>query len=72
MRFGFITEGDTTPGTTHYTRYHELVEQVVLAEKVGFDVFGASEQHLAIGGASTSAPRDPQCLHGGVHLQDPF
>lgn len=56
MRFGFITEGDTTPGTTHYTRYHELVEQVVLAEKVGFDVFGASEQHLAIGGASTSAP----------------
>ena len=56
MRFGFLTEGDTKPGTTHYTRYHELVEQVLVAEKVGFDVFGASEQHLAIGGASTSAP----------------
>jgi len=56
MKFGFITEGDTKPGTTHYTRYHELVEQVMLAEKVGFDTFGASEQHLAIGGASTSAP----------------
>lgn len=56
MRFGFLTEGDTRPGITHYTRYHELVEQVQLAEKVGFDVFGASEQHLAIGGATTSAP----------------
>ena len=56
MRFGFLTEGDTKPGTTHYTRYHELVEQVLLAEKVGFDTFGASEQHLAIGGATTSAP----------------
>ncbi|MCE2525425.1 MAG: LLM class flavin-dependent oxidoreductase [Acidimicrobiia bacterium] len=56
MRFGFLTEGDTKPGMTHYTRYHELVEQVLLAEKVGFDTFGASEQHLAIGGATTSAP----------------
>lgn len=56
MRFGFLTEGDTEPGTTHEVRYHELVEQVLLAEKVGFDLFGASEQHLAIGGASTSAP----------------
>ena len=56
MRFGFLTEGDTRPGATHYHRYHELVEQVLVAEKVGFDLFGASEQHLAIGGASTSAP----------------
>jgi alkanesulfonate monooxygenase SsuD/methylene tetrahydromethanopterin reductase-like flavin-dependent oxidoreductase (luciferase family) len=56
MRFGFITEGDTPPGSTHYHRYHELVEEVLLAEKVGFDLFGSSEQHLAIGGATTSAP----------------
>jgi alkanesulfonate monooxygenase SsuD/methylene tetrahydromethanopterin reductase-like flavin-dependent oxidoreductase (luciferase family) len=56
MRFGFLTEGDTPAGTTHYTRYHELVEQVLVAERVGFDLFGASEQHLAIGGASTSSP----------------
>jgi alkanesulfonate monooxygenase SsuD/methylene tetrahydromethanopterin reductase-like flavin-dependent oxidoreductase (luciferase family) len=56
MRFGFITEGDTPPGATHYHRYHELVDEVLLAEKVGFDMFGSSEQHLAIGGATTSAP----------------
>jgi alkanesulfonate monooxygenase SsuD/methylene tetrahydromethanopterin reductase-like flavin-dependent oxidoreductase (luciferase family) len=63
MKFGFITEGDTKSGTTHYTRYHELVEQVQVAEKMGFDMFGASEQHLAIGGASTSAP---EILYGYI------
>lgn len=56
MRFGFLTEGDTPRGTTHFHRYHELVEQVQVAERVGFDLFGASEQHFAIGGASTSSP----------------
>ncbi|HWM11102.1 MAG TPA: LLM class flavin-dependent oxidoreductase [Solirubrobacteraceae bacterium] len=56
MRFGFLTEGDTHPGTTHYHRYFEVVEEVLLAEKVGFDLFGSSEQHFAIGGATISAP----------------
>jgi alkanesulfonate monooxygenase SsuD/methylene tetrahydromethanopterin reductase-like flavin-dependent oxidoreductase (luciferase family) len=56
MRFGFITEGETRPGATHYHRYHELVEQVLLAEKVGFDLFGSSEQHFALGGATVSCP----------------
>ena len=57
MKFGFITEGDTPAGTTHYTRYHELIDQVLMAEKSGWDLFGASEQHLAIGGATTSRRR---------------
>jgi alkanesulfonate monooxygenase SsuD/methylene tetrahydromethanopterin reductase-like flavin-dependent oxidoreductase (luciferase family) len=56
MRFGFLTEGDTPAGSTHYQRYHELVDQVIAAERAGWDIFGCSEQHLAIGGASTSAP----------------
>lgn len=56
MRIGFLTEGDTHPGSTHYNRYFELVDQVLLAEKVGFDLFGASEQHFAVGGATISAP----------------
>ena len=56
MRFGFLTEGDTHAGMTHQHRYFEVVDEVLLAEKVGFDLFGSSEQHFAIGGASISAP----------------
>lgn len=56
MRFIFMSEGETHPGHTHAQRYRELIDQVLLAEKVGFDAFGTSEQHLAIGTATTSAP----------------
>lgn len=56
MRFGISSEGDAQPGTTHSTRYFELVDEVLLAEKVGFDLFGTSEQHFAIGEATVSAP----------------
>ncbi|MFE5126291.1 LLM class flavin-dependent oxidoreductase [Streptomyces sp. NPDC056669] len=33
-----------------------MVEEVLLAERVGFDAFGSSEQHVALGTASVSAP----------------
>lgn len=56
MRFIFMSEGETHPGHTHAQRYRELVDEVLLAEQVGFDAFGTSEQHLAIGTATTSAP----------------
>ncbi|MDI4231735.1 LLM class flavin-dependent oxidoreductase [Bradyrhizobium sp. Arg237L] len=56
MRFIFFSEGETQPGHTHAHRYRELIDEVILAEKVGFDAFGCSEQHFAIGTASTSAP----------------
>ena len=56
MDFILMTEGDTPVGLTHAHRYQELVEEVLLAEKVGFDAFGTSEQHVAIGTASISAP----------------
>jgi len=56
MRFIFFSEGETQPGHTHAHRYRELIDEVLLAEKVGFDAFGCSEQHFAIGTASTSAP----------------
>ncbi len=56
MRFIFFSEGETQPGHTHAQRYRELVDEVLLAEKVGFDAFGCSEQHLAIGTATTAAP----------------
>jgi alkanesulfonate monooxygenase SsuD/methylene tetrahydromethanopterin reductase-like flavin-dependent oxidoreductase (luciferase family) len=56
MRFIFFSEGETQPGHTHAQRYRELIDEVILAEKVGFDAFGCSEQHFAVGTASTSAP----------------
>ncbi|MGB3482128.1 MAG: LLM class flavin-dependent oxidoreductase [Mycobacterium sp.] len=56
MRFIFMSEGETSPGQTHEHRYRELVDEVLLAEEVGFDAFGTSEQHVALGTASTSAP----------------
>ena len=56
MRFIFMSEGETQPGQTHQHRYNELVDEVLAAEEVGFDAFGTSEQHLAIGTASVSSP----------------
>jgi alkanesulfonate monooxygenase SsuD/methylene tetrahydromethanopterin reductase-like flavin-dependent oxidoreductase (luciferase family) len=56
MRFGFISEGETPVGVTHRRRYMELIDEMLLAEKVGFDLVGTSEQHFAIGGVSVSAP----------------
>ncbi len=60
MKFGFLSEGDPRPGQTYSQRYWDLVEEVQLADKMGFDVFGTSEQHFAIGVASISAP---ECLY---------
>ncbi|MGV0794983.1 LLM class flavin-dependent oxidoreductase [Mycolicibacterium sp. XJ1819] len=56
MRFGLICEGDTPEGLTHFHRYHELVDEAVLAEEVGFDFWGTSEQHFHPSVASVSAP----------------
>jgi len=56
MKFMFFSENDVMPGQTHETRYWDLVDQVIHAEKWGFDSFGVSEQLYAIGGATTSCP----------------
>lgn len=56
MKFGFLSEGDPRPGQTYSQRYWDLVEEVKFADRMGFDVFGTSEQHFALGVASISAP----------------
>ena len=56
MKFMFFSEAETLPGASYQTRYWELVEQVIHAEKWGFDAFGVSEQQYAIGGIATSCP----------------
>lgn len=56
MRFGFLSEAETEIGTTHHRRYHQVVDEVILAEEMGFDFFGTSEQHLISPLATISAP----------------
>jgi alkanesulfonate monooxygenase SsuD/methylene tetrahydromethanopterin reductase-like flavin-dependent oxidoreductase (luciferase family) len=56
MRFGFLSEAETAPGTTHHRRYMELVDEVILAEEMGWDFFGTSEQHFISPVACVSAP----------------
>ena len=56
MKFMFFSEAETLPGASYQTRYRELVEQVIHAEKWGFNSFGVSEQQYAIGGIATSCP----------------
>jgi alkanesulfonate monooxygenase SsuD/methylene tetrahydromethanopterin reductase-like flavin-dependent oxidoreductase (luciferase family) len=59
MKFGFLSEADPRPGQTYGQRYRDLFDEVILAEQLGFDIFGLSEQHFALGVASVSAP---ECL----------
>ena len=63
MRFGLLQEGETPDGVTHHRRYKEMIEEVVLAEEMGFDFWGTSEQHFVSPTATVSAP---EVLYGAV------
>jgi alkanesulfonate monooxygenase SsuD/methylene tetrahydromethanopterin reductase-like flavin-dependent oxidoreductase (luciferase family) len=56
IKFGFWSEQETQVGQSYSRRLHELIDEAVFAEKMGFDVIALSEQHLALGGISSSAP----------------
>lgn len=55
MRVGLLQEGDLT-GTTAYERYHQLIDEVALADKLGFSTWGTSEQHFSPPSFSIAAP----------------
>lgn len=55
MRVGIIQEGDFT-GTTMRDRYREMINEVILADKLGFYSYGTSEQHFSPPSFSVSAP----------------
>lgn len=59
LKFGFLSEADPRYGQTYSQRYKDLTDEVVLADRMGFNFFGTSEQHFALGIASVSAP---ECL----------
>lgn len=56
IKFGFWSEQETQVGHSYTRRLHELVDEAVFAEKMGFDIISLSEQHVALGGISSSAP----------------
>jgi len=60
MRFGLLSEAETHPGKSYYSKYWEMVDEVVFAEKMGWDMYATSEQHFAVGGVSSSAP---ECIY---------
>lgn len=49
MEFGLLTEANLQSGNKFLSfqeRYKHVLEEVVLADQMGFDVFGSSEQHF--------------------------
>lgn len=56
MRIGLIQEAETPKGMSHYHRYHEVLDEVTLADEMGFDFWGTSEQHFLTSIAPISAP----------------
>ena len=58
MRFGLLQEGLCDAGTDGHRRYHEMVEEAVIAEESGFDFYANSEQHFIVTEhlVSTSSP----------------
>lgn len=58
MQIGFLSEAELFDRTSYYHRYMDLVDEVLHAEKMGFDLFAVSEQHF-MHGATISAP---ECL----------
>jgi alkanesulfonate monooxygenase SsuD/methylene tetrahydromethanopterin reductase-like flavin-dependent oxidoreductase (luciferase family) len=65
MRFGFVTGGSSAE-LRHDVRYWEVLEEVELADELGFDVFGAPEQHFLGEYCSTSAA---ECFYGAVAMR---
>jgi alkanesulfonate monooxygenase SsuD/methylene tetrahydromethanopterin reductase-like flavin-dependent oxidoreductase (luciferase family) len=63
MRFGLLHELDTPKGMAPIHRYDEVLDEVCLAEKVGFDFWGTSEQHFLPSWAPSPAP---ETFYGAV------
>ncbi len=55
MRVGLLQEGDLT-GTTVAERYRQLIDEVALADELGFSTWGTSEQHFSPPSFSVAAP----------------
>lgn len=65
MRFGLLS-GGSAADLRHDLRYWEVLEEVALADELGFDFFGCPEQHFLGEACSTSAA---ECFYGAVAVR---
>ncbi|MDE8671098.1 LLM class flavin-dependent oxidoreductase [Pseudarthrobacter sp. H3Y2-7] len=63
MKFGILNEGQVAKGSTHAVRIQEVIDEAVHADKLGFDYWGTSEQHLVPSAWTVSSP---QAVYGAV------
>jgi len=56
MRVGILQEAICPSGTTWEQRYLEVIDEAILADKLGYDFYGFSEQHFSFYNATISAP----------------
>lgn len=55
MKWSIIQEADSSSSKTE-DRYHEVIEEIALADKLGFHAYGTSEQHFFPPKFTVSAP----------------
>ena len=63
MRVGLLQEAELMPGVDVAQRYWELIEEVALADRLGFSCWGTSEQHFSPPRFAVAAP---EVLYGAV------
>jgi alkanesulfonate monooxygenase SsuD/methylene tetrahydromethanopterin reductase-like flavin-dependent oxidoreductase (luciferase family) len=65
VRIGLLQEGDLV-GTDVASRYHQMIEEVRLADRMGFSTWGTSEQHFSPPHFSVAAP---EVLYAAIAAQ---
>ena len=61
-----LQEGEVSPTQTYAERYHEIIAEAVLADRLGFSTFGTSEQHFSPPRFTVSAP---EVLYAAIAAQ---
>jgi alkanesulfonate monooxygenase SsuD/methylene tetrahydromethanopterin reductase-like flavin-dependent oxidoreductase (luciferase family) len=56
MRVGLLQEGEVRGGVSYAERYRQMIDEVVLADALGFSTWGTSEQHFSPPRFTVSAP----------------
>ena len=56
MKVGLLQEGELMPGMDCAQRYEEMIDEVALADKLGFSCWGTSEQHFSPPRFAVAAP----------------
>ncbi|MBN34861.1 MAG: LLM class flavin-dependent oxidoreductase [Rhodospirillaceae bacterium] len=56
MKVGLLQEAELMPGMDVATRYMDMIEEVALADRLGFSCWGTSEQHFSPPRFAVAAP----------------